>query len=106
MIHQTSAPIMSRSTSINEMSNGVSGTFLLRDLLSITTMSGSINVTIIPQPAASSEAPAVLLLNSASGSINVTMAPFLHDPSTVLHERVFDTSIKTMSGKIKAALVQ
>ncbi|CAF9925069.1 MAG: hypothetical protein ALECFALPRED_002895 [Alectoria fallacina] len=97
---------MSRFTVINEMSNGVTGTFVLHDLLSISTMSGSINITVVPQPASSSKAPAELVLNTASGSIKVTMAPFLHDPSTVTPERIFNSTLKSMSGSITAALVQ
>ncbi|CAD6572673.1 MAG: hypothetical protein ASARMPREDX12_005361 [Alectoria sarmentosa] len=96
---------MSRFTVINEMSNGVTGTFVLHDLLSISTMSGSINITVVPQPASSSRAPAELVLNTASGSIKVTMAPFLHDPSIVIPERIFNSTLKSMSGSITAALV-
>lgn len=97
---------MSRSTFISEISNSVTGTFVLHDLLSIDTVSGSINVTIVPQAASSSKAPAELLLKTSSGSIKVTMAPFLHDPSTVIPERIFNSSLKSMSGSITAALVQ
>lgn len=34
------------------------------------------------------------------------MAPFLHDPRTVTPNRIFDSSIKSCSGNITAALVQ
>lgn len=97
---------MSRSTFINEISSSVTGTFVLHDLLSISTLSGSIDITVVPQPASSSKAPAELLLNTASGSIKVTMAPFLHNPSTVIPDRIFNSSLKSMSGSINAALVQ
>lgn len=96
---------MSRSIVISEMSNSVAGTFVLYDLLSISTMSGSIEITIVPHPASSSKAPAELRLNTVSGSIKVTMAPFLHDPSTATPERIFNSSLKSMSGSITAALV-
>lgn len=96
---------MSRSTFINEISSSVTGTFVLHDLLSISTLSGSIDITVVPQPASSSKAPAELLLNTASGSIKVTMAPFLHNPSTVIPDRIFNSSLKSMSGSINAALV-
>ncbi|KAF6234229.1 hypothetical protein HO173_007649 [Letharia columbiana] len=96
---------MSRSIVISEMSNSVTGTFVLYDLLSISTMSGSIEITIVPHPASSSKAPAELRLNTVSGSIKVTMAPFLHDPSTAIPKRPFNSSLKSMSGSITAALV-
>lgn len=99
-------PTMSRSTVINEMSNSVTGTFALHDLLSITTMSGSINIMILPQPASSSNATAELRLNTASGSIKVTMAPSLHDLPTEIPERIFKSSLTSMSGSIDAALFQ
>ena len=99
---------MSRSTIINQLSQSVTGTFPLYDLLSITTMSGSINITVIPQPASSSaKAPAALRLSTMSGAINVTMEPFLNnDTLMVLPERVFNFSVKSMSGPVNAALVQ
>ena len=98
--------IMSRSTVLSHMSQSVTGTFLLHDQLSISTMSGSINITVIPQPASSAKAPAKLRLSTASGAIKVVMAPFLNDPSTMVPERIFDSSIKSMSGSITAALIQ
>ena len=97
---------MSRSTVITHMSQSVTGTFLLHDLISISTMSGSINITVIPQPASSTKDPAKLHLSTASGAIKVVMAPFLNDPSTVVPERIFRSSIKSMSGSITAALIQ
>lgn len=97
---------MSGSTVINHMSQSVTGTFFLNDLVSINTMSGSINITVIPQPASSTKAPATLRLRTASGDIKVVMAPFLNDPSAVVPERIFESSVKSMSGSITAALIQ
>lgn len=98
---------MSRSTKIDEISKSVTGTFALHDFLSIATVSGSIDITINPQPASSSSnTPAELHLDTVSGSIRVTMAPFLRDPYTVIPERIFRSTIKTMSGSISAVLIQ
>ena len=69
-------------------------------------MSGSININIIPQPASSTKVPAELRLSTMSGAINVKMAPGPDDQSTVFPERIFSSSIKSMSGSITAALVQ
>lgn len=102
------SPIM--STKISKMFESVTGTFLLHDVLCITTTSGSIDVTIIPQPAPASSSssghrPAELHLETQSGSIRVTMAPFLHDPAGVTPERIFYSSIESMSGSITATLI-
>ena len=103
----THSCIMSRSTIINEVSKSVTGTFAIHDFLSISTVSGSIDITINPQPTSpSSNTPAQLQLDTVSGSIRVTMAPFLCDPHTVIPERIFDSAIKSMSGSISAVLIQ
>lgn len=89
------------------MSNSITGTFKLYDFLSIKTMSGLINITIIPQRAVSAKTPAEIRLSTVSGAINVTMAPFLNDdPSTPLPERILKSSVKSMSGSIHATLAQ
>lgn len=98
---------MSRSTKIDETSKSVTGTFALHDFLSISTVSGSINITIDPQPASTfSNAPAELHLDTVSGSIRVTMAPSLRARRTVILERIFQSTIKTMSGSIFTTLIQ
>lgn len=97
---------MSRCTVVNTVSDSVTGTFVLHDLLSISTVSGSIRITVVPQAASASKAPAELRINTVSGSIKVTMAPFLHDPSTLIPERIFKSSLKSTSGSITAELVQ
>lgn len=98
---------MSRKTYINEDSNNVTGTFKLDDLLFIQTLSGSINITIIPQPALTAGTPAQIRLRTVSGSVKVTMAPFLDDDlSTPVPERIFHSSLTSFSGSISATLLQ
>ena len=89
-----------RSMVINETCNNVVGTFELHDLLSINTLSGSINITVVPQQASRSGVLARLHLSTASGSIQVAMA------SNGTPDRVYVSAIKSMSGSINAILVQ
>ncbi|KAI9699223.1 MAG: hypothetical protein M1820_007195 [Bogoriella megaspora] len=62
----------SRKTIIHSGSGSVSGVYSLRDLLSITTESGSINVSVDPKNASDQyPRPAESIFNSAQGSITV-----------------------------------
>ena len=94
---------MSRTTIIKEQWKSISGTFLLHDVLSISTISGSIDITIVPQSASWGGPPAEIHLQTVSGSINVKMAP---QPSTVLPERILSCSLESVSGSIRPNLIQ
>jgi len=87
-----------------ETSNSITGTFLLYDLLDLRTTSGSISITISPQPG---EKPAVVKLATTSGSINVRMVPrSLHRfVLTDSHNRTYQTSISARSGSVGGNLI-
>jgi hypothetical protein len=91
-------PAPSRSYRQHETSASISGTYDLFDVLDLSTTSGSISVTIIPQPGTQ---PAVLNLATTSGSIDVRFAPAgLHTP-----DRLYQSTISTQSGSISGRIV-
>ena len=105
----TSTPLIDnsspRQTIISGMSSSVTGTYNLYDTLSITTISGSVNIIVVPQPAANDAAssssaikPADLRIKTTSGSISVTVDA----QAAVAANRTFTTSISSMSGRINA----
>ena len=94
------APCDPRSTTINKAYGSITGTFDLFDTLRITTIAGSINITLVlqpPHPAAPHTVPE-LALSSSTGSITVTT---LHRS---IPERPYTTAIKTRSGNITTTL--
>lgn len=100
-----------RSTTINKATGSVTGTFQMHDALRITTVAGSINITIILQPAApaSHRTPSELKLSSSTGNITVhtILSPASHgtpNPLELIPDRQYVTAIETRSGNIAATL--
>ncbi|KAG8531329.1 uncharacterized protein KY384_002958 [Bacidia gigantensis] len=94
-----------RNTVITTTHEAVRGTYTLSDSLSITTLSGSINITITLDPSQLSNPNITysphLTLKSTSGSIRVTMKDALPNSSTHL---LLSTNLKTISGDIIATM--
>jgi DUF4097 and DUF4098 domain-containing protein YvlB len=94
------AIVDSRKTIIDIVSGSVSGIYALRDLLSIHTQSGSINVGVEPQDALKDDVkPATLDVLSRSGSVKIEY------PTTGLPDRDYKTSIDASMGSVTATLV-
>ena len=94
----------SRETRISVGAGSVYGHYNLRDLLSISTQSGSISVDVTPKDAVKDdEKPAKLDVSSKSGSIGVQMPP--RDSATSLPKRDYRTSIKTYVGSISGSYI-
>lgn len=100
-----------RSIIINKASGSVTGTFELYDAVRITTIAGSINITIILQPAAAASyhTPPELKLSSSTGDITVhtLLPPASHlvlNPLDQVPDRQYITAIETRSGNITATL--
>ena len=100
-----------RSTIINKASGSVTGAFHLYDSLCITTIAGSINITIILQPAApaSHRTPPELKLSSSTGNITVhtilrPSSQLVPNPLDQVPDRQYITTIETRSGNIIATL--
>lgn len=94
----------SRETRISVGAGSVYGHYNLRDLLSISTQSGSISVDVTPQDAAKDdEKPATLDISSKSGSIGVQMPP--RDSATSLPKRDYRTIINTYVGSISGSYI-
>ncbi|EEP77207.1 predicted protein [Uncinocarpus reesii 1704] len=105
-----------REIEIHKKSGAIWGEYPLYDLLALTTSSGSIAVTIIPQPAdpRAPSKPARVFLRSRSGSISVKFqlpAPgsrdadtHAHDKPPALHPRPYEVEIATHSGSIAASI--
>ncbi|KAI5272657.1 hypothetical protein E4T47_04033 [Aureobasidium subglaciale] len=88
-----------RETRIDLVSGDISGRFALRDLLSVKTKSGSINVDIEPKPQSQAEPrPASFVANTVSGSIKA-----FFPTSNVTGEippRKYHTKVDSKSGSI------
>lgn len=95
-----------REIVIYSASGSISGTYPLFDLLSITTISGSIGIDILPRPALSStpNAPASLVLTSTSGSIRATVLG-IHNVENTIPDRIYASRLNTISGSIAAKLL-
>ena len=83
-------------------SESVTGTYLLHDRLTISTISGSISITIVA--ISDANGPAELIISSVSGSITVNMEHLLCHPSE-LPDRVIGTDIYSTSGSINVSLI-
>lgn len=91
----------------HETSSSISGTYALYDLLDLKTFSGSISITIVPQPG---HLPAVLRLAATSGSINVKIdKSYLNAAQNSRYQdalnRTFDTKISSFSGSIGGSIL-
>ncbi|KAG6991447.1 hypothetical protein G7Y79_00052g087870 [Physcia stellaris] len=97
-----SPPNPGSTTVIRSGSESVTGSYLLHDRLKISTISGSISITI----AAISDVhgPAELQISSVSGSITVNMEHLRSHPSE-LPDRLIDTDIYSTSGTIDVSLI-
>ncbi|KAF1935298.1 hypothetical protein EJ02DRAFT_439344 [Clathrospora elynae] len=98
------AALNSRELHLRTISGSINGKYTLYNLLSVKTISGSVNIDIEPKEAAvadgtSSNNPAIFMVDSQSGSIRTD---FLrkHIPS-----RDYQTYINTTVGSIDATLI-
>ena len=84
----------------HEISHSISGTYKLYDVLDLSTVSGSINVNVVPQYG---DKPAVLRIGSVSGSVRISIDD---NWTQVSQSRVFETYISTTSGSISGSIIQ
>ncbi|OCL09726.1 hypothetical protein AOQ84DRAFT_387981 [Glonium stellatum] len=90
----------SRKTTIDIISGSVSGTYALRDLLSIKTRSGSINVDVQPKEADKEHpAPAVFWAGSMAGSIKVRFETF------AIPSRDYQTTVDGNMGSLAGTFI-
>ncbi|KAM0719784.1 hypothetical protein Q7P37_003917 [Cladosporium fusiforme] len=89
----------SRKTTIHTVSSGITGTYTLLDLLSLSSVSGTVNARVIPGEADPSHpAPAHLKVSTASSSVRIEYPPFLS--TSPIPDREYHSSISTTSGSI------
>ncbi|KAK5139723.1 hypothetical protein LTR04_003371, partial [Oleoguttula sp. CCFEE 6159] len=89
----------SRETVIDVISGSVSGTYALRDLLSIRTTSGSISVNVDPREVDSHRpAPAVFHASSSSGGIDARFPV-----SGSIPDRDYRVAVAALSGPVRGA---
>jgi DUF4097 and DUF4098 domain-containing protein YvlB len=101
-LHSISGPITSRSKSLDgrkveveTTSSNISGSYPLADLLSIKTVSGTVDVDITPKEAGTdTQLPGNLLIRTGSGDIKTATLV------SSLPNRNFTSQIKTVSGSI------
>lgn len=109
-LRSTSHPITlpnwtSRQTILQTTSSAIAGTFTHRDLISLTSISGSIFATIIPDEAdASKPLPALLKIETVSGSVRVTYpsidASSSSPSASTIPARDYETHVQTVAGSI------
>lgn len=89
-----------RETRIDLMSGSVSGRFALRDLLSIKTRSGGININVEPKEESPTDPrPASFVAETISGSIKAIFP--LSAAIAEIPARLYHTKIETKSGSVK-----
>ena len=94
----------SRDTTIDVVSGSISGTYALRDVLSIKTRSGSINVDVKPRAVDElAPAPADFVAATTSGSI-VARFPIFGSVADI-PEREYRTRTETNSGAISGTYI-
>lgn len=102
-------PQQDRNRCTSTGSKPLSGTFPLYDSLSLTTHSGSLNATVIPQPVNPLKPlPAELRVHSHSGSIRLdTPVPGSDDDkrSRAIFQRGYRSAVTSHSSRIDAKLV-
>lgn len=90
----------SRQTHLKTISGSISGKFALRDLLSIVTKSGSVNIDVEPREAApGSSNPAVFMVDSLSGSIRTDFK------RKRIPERDYQTFVNTTVGSVDGSFI-
>lgn len=93
-----------REIIIHSSSGSVTGAYPLYDLLSITTLSGSITISYVPKNSSDlNPKPASLLLSTSSASIRAT-TPTIHS-SQPIPNRDYKNDVSTASGSITATLL-
>lgn len=92
--------LTSRDTIIHVKSGSVTGSYPLYDVLDISTISGSIDVTVEPKEASKEKVkPAVLRLSTTSGSINA-------DTSVIsVPDRDYQAAVSSVNGGINVKLL-
>ena len=111
--HFESIPQQDRKRCMSTGSKPLSGTFPLYDSLSLTTHSGSLNATVVPQPANPVKPlPAELRVHSHSGSIRLeTQTPSSDDAddgkrsSRAICQRGYRSAVTSHSSRIDAKVV-
>lgn len=103
--NEPSSKYTQREIIIYSASGSIAGTYQLFDLLSITTVAGSIDVSIVPHQALPStpSTPASLVLASTSGSISANVLN-IQDHQKI-PDRIFTSRVSTISGSISAKLL-
>lgn len=97
---ESSTSIYSREFIIHTASGSVKGAYPLYDLLSITTLSGSIDVSIdLKEASTKAPKPAKLLLKTLSGAVRVN-TPLLTSPYTVVPFRDYQSDIHSLSSSV------
>ena len=100
------AYLSSRTTYVETTSSSISGTYALRDLLSVKSTSGSIGIDVRPTNASAEEPDhsADFRASSSSGSIDVG---YLTDGigGEKVPERDYTTRVKTSSSQIKGSYI-
>ena len=98
IIFHTSPAINSRVIRIETFSGSVSGNYPLYDFLGIFTLSGSVQIGVIPKPVdENAPKPANFKIDTSSGSITTSF------PTNALPERDYLTKITSRSGGIYGA---
>jgi DUF4097 and DUF4098 domain-containing protein YvlB len=103
-IHSTAGSISSESTDLESRrievettSNTISGSFPLYDLLSLKSVSGTVNVDVDPRESGPIERSGVLVIRTFSGSIQASTA------TSSIPARNFTTQIHTTSGTVSGS---
>jgi hypothetical protein len=92
----------SRQTYIDLQSSTASGTFGLRDLLSIKKQSGSMSIDVNPKPALKDRSrPAVLKIDQKSGAIRINYPGDISD----IPNRQYHTTISSRSGSVSGKIL-
>nr|POE56198.1 hypothetical protein CFP56_69151 [Quercus suber] len=94
----------SRNTKIETASGSITGAFAWMDLLSVSTMSGSIDIAVKPQAADPAHiVPAEYIATSHSGSIKTEIPIAFSDTNLPLRE--YRTQAQTSSGRISGTYI-
>lgn len=97
---EPSTSIDARDITIQTASGSVKGAYSLYDLLSINTLSGSIDINLdLQEISTSNPKPAKLLITTLSGQVHVN-TPLLATPHTAVPLRDYQSSITSQSSKI------
>lgn len=89
-----------REITVHTNSASVTGTYALYDLLSITSISGSIDITVDPQPiSVDHPKPAVLRVSTNSGSIRVRTL------TSAVPDRIYESTIASRSGQLEVNII-